>query len=341
MREEIITSGRMNLNIDPVLHVWHWQIPIYLFLGGMAAGLLFFAAYYVIMGKEKEFPTAVKFGPILAPIAIILGLVALILDLKHPMYFWQLYTTIRLESPMSWGAWVLMLITPLSMMWVAMYLKEIFPQFESEIKIIGKVLKFIITPKDSFEEGEVEWDWKFKFQRDFEIFMIKYKKTLAWILLVSSVILGVYTGILLSAFNARPLWSTPFLGALFRTSGLSTAAATIMWMSNSHKERTVFSKIDLLLIGIELFFITHLFMGFLAGSQVKIDAIQLFLGGEFTISFWMYVIILGLIIPAILEALELMKFKIPVAIPAALIIFGGMMFRFIMVEAGQVTRFLY
>ncbi len=55
MREELITSGRMIPNIDPHLHVWHWQIPLYLFLGGLAAGLMFFAAYYTIAGKENKF----------------------------------------------------------------------------------------------------------------------------------------------------------------------------------------------------------------------------------------------------------------------------------------------
>ena len=25
--------------IDPQLHIWGWEIPVYLFLGGMAAGL--------------------------------------------------------------------------------------------------------------------------------------------------------------------------------------------------------------------------------------------------------------------------------------------------------------
>jgi hypothetical protein len=39
--------------------------------------------------------------------------------------------------------------------------------------------------------------------------------------------------------------------------------------------------------------------------------------------------------------LELRGYHIPVAIPAGLILFGGMMFRFIMVEAGQITRYLY
>ena len=99
--------------------------------------------------------------------------------------------------------------------------------------------------------------------------------------------------------------------------------------------------IDLVLIIVELFFIIHLFMGFLASTAVQIEAAELFLGGEFTVSFWVFVVILGLILPAILEILELRGYKIPVAIPAILILFGGLMFRFIMVEAGQITRYLY
>jgi formate-dependent nitrite reductase membrane component NrfD len=72
-----------------------------------------------------------------------------------------------------------------------------------------------------------------------------------------------------------------------------------------------------------------------------IQAAQLFLGGEFTVSFWAFVIVLGLIFPAILEILELYGYKIPIAITSVLILLGGLIFRFIMVEAGQLTRYLY
>lgn len=101
------------------------------------------------------------------------------------------------------------------------------------------------------------------------------------------------------------------------------------------------SKIDLLLITIELFLITHMIMGFLAGPSVQQEAASLFLGGAFTVSFWVFVVILGLIFPAMLEVLELVGYKVPVAIPAALILIGGLLFRFVMVEAGQITRYLY
>ncbi|MDX2413626.1 MAG: polysulfide reductase NrfD [Bacteroidales bacterium] len=313
MREEIIVSGRMNPGIDPVLHIWHWQIPLYLFLGGLAAGILFFAALYYILGKEEKYQGAVKWAPFIAPFALVLGLFALFLDLKHQLYFWRLYTTIRITSPMSWGAWTLLGITPLSFIWAALNIRLIFPR----------------------------WDWKFKFLKDMEQFFIKYKTVMAWMIICLSLILGIYTGILFSAFNARPLWNTSILGPLFLTSGLSTGAATIILMAKSKEERLLFSKIDLVLIIIELFFITHMFMGFLASTEVQIDAARLFLGGPFTAQFWVIVVGLGLLIPAILEALELAKFKVPVIIPSTLVLIGGLVLRFLIANAGQMSRWLY
>jgi protein NrfD len=313
MNEEIIVSGRNNPYIDPVLNVWHWQIPLYLFLGGLAAGILFFAALYKILGKEEQFPTAVKKAPVIVPLLLVIGLFALFLDLKHKPYFWQLYTTVRLQSPMSWGAWVLMAITPLSFIYAAINIKEFFPK----------------------------WDWKYQWLKDFEKLCRKSILQICWVIIVLSIILGVYTGILFSAFNARPLWNTSILGVLFLVSGLSTGAATIMLMSKNETERKLFAKIDLLLIGVELFLIVHMFMGFLASTQVQIDAAHLFLGGPYTAPFWIFVVILGLIIPAILEIMEVRKYHIPVVISAGLVLFGGIMLRFIIAYAGQASRWLY
>ncbi len=313
MNEELFVSGRNIPNIDPYLNIWHWQIPIYLYLGGLAAGIMFFAGYFTVMRKEKDMEATVKWAPFLVPGVLVLGLFALFLDLKHQLYFWRLYTTIRFESPMSWGAWTLMLITPLSFVWAASYMKELFPK----------------------------WDWKFNILNKVESLAIKYREFLAWMMMLLAIVLGVYTGILLSAFNARPLWNTSILGPLFLVSGLSTGLATAMWMSKSKYERKVLSRLDLIMIFVELFLIIHLLMGFLAASEVQIEAAQLFLGGEFTAVFWSFVIILGLAFPATLEILELRGYHIPVWIPALLILIGGLVFRFVMVEAGQITRFLY
>ena len=313
MKEEIFVSGRNLPNIDPHLHIWHWPIPVYLFLGGLAAGIMFFAALYTIMGKEKEVPSLIKRAMFIPPIALVLGLFALLFDLTHVFYAWQLFTTIRIESPMSWGAWTLLVITPLSFVWAANHIQEFFPN----------------------------WDWKFGWIKKIFEWWNSNIKLIAWVIIILAVILGIYTGILLSAFNARPLWNNSLLGPLFLTSGLSTGAAAIILVAKDHAEKMIFSRIDILLIAIELFLIVHLFMGFLSGPQVQLEAAELFLGGPYTVPFWVFVVFLGLLFPAILEVLELRGYKIPTMIPALLVIIGGLIFRFIMVDAGQLARYLY
>jgi formate-dependent nitrite reductase membrane component NrfD len=313
MKEELFVSGRHNNLIDPHLNIWHWPIPLYLFLGGMAAGILAIAALYYIRGKGNDYRTAVRITPFLAPILLVVGLLALFIDLRHKLYFWQLYVNIRLQSPMSWGAWVLLVITPVSFIWCAIHIKDVFPN----------------------------WDWKFKWLYTLDSFFNKYKKVIAWIMLIYGIILGMYTGILLSAFNARPFWNTSILGPLFLTSGLSAGAAATLIMSKNRNERKQFARIDLVLIGIELFLIVHMFMGFLASTQVQIEAAHLFLGGPYTMSFWIFVVILGMLLPAVLEIMELGKYHIPSILPAILVIFGSLMLRFIVVYAGQVSRWLY
>ena len=313
MTEELIISGRNNPEIDPHLHIWGWEISLYLFIGGLVAGILFFSALYTILGKQDKYVTAVKWLPIGTPILIGIGLLALLFDLSHVLYSWQLFTNIRWESPMSWGAWTLLIMTPLSAIWAISWFPDIFPKLDFKHDLLKSALGWIIS----------------------------IRIYLAWSLIILSFILGIYTGILLSAFNARPFWNTTIMGPLFLTSGLSAGAAATILLSKDHAEKLNFTKIDLGLIIVELFFIIHLFMGHLAGTQVHIEAAKLFLGGPYTTSFWIFVVVLGLVIPAFLEALELRKFKIPSFISAVLVIIGGLILRFIVVDAGQASRWLY
>ncbi|MDX5583546.1 MAG: polysulfide reductase NrfD [Aureibaculum sp.] len=313
MQEEIFISGRNIPKIDPSLEIWHFPISLYLFLGGMAAGIIFFASLFTILRKEKEVPTAVKGAMIVAVVAISIGLIALMYDLTHLLYVWQLYMTVRIESPMSWGAWVLLIITIISFLWVFSYFSEMFPK----------------------------WNLKFDFLKKFQTYLIDNRRTMAMVLLPLSIVLGVYTGILLSAFNARPLWNNAILGPLFLTSGLSTGAAAIILFSKNHFEKRIFTKIDIALIVLELGLIIHMLMGMYAGSAVQLEALEILINGEFTVMFFVFVVILGLIFPAMLEGVELMGYKIPSIVPAILILMGGLIFRMVMVEAGQLTRYLY
>lgn len=315
-KEEIFISGRNIPHIDPHLTLWEFPISLYLFLGGLSAGILLFSAILHLIDKENEFPGAAKRAPIIVPFALSLGLLALLYDLGNPLFAWRLFTTIRLESPMSWGAWVLLIVTPLSIVWIMTYIRELYPALKYE-------------------------NFKMGFLYKVEEFAIKYKKYMAIAILPLTVILGIYTGILLSAFNARPLWNNAILGPLFFVSGLSTAAAAIILLAKSHHERHWFSKIDILLIIIEIGLIIHLIMGYYAGNEMQTESVKIFVGGEFTTMFFGFLFLLGLIFPLVLEIFELVGFKVPVIIPALLILIGGLIFRILMVEAGQITRILY
>jgi protein NrfD len=313
MKEELFVSGRNLPNIDPQLHVWHWPIPVYLFLGGLSAGILFFAALYVIKNKGKDLPDSYKKALFVPPVALVLGLIALLFDLTHLFYSWRLFTTIRLESPMSWGAWTLLTITPLAFLWAASNIKLLFPQ----------------------------WDWKYDWIKAIFKFWNENLKYIVWLVILLSVILGIYTGILLSAFNARPLWNTSILGPLFLSSALSGGAAVLIFFSNNEEEKKIFVKLSMLLIVIEGFLFTHMFMGFLASNQVQLEAAEMFLGGDYTIHFWIFDVIVGLIIPLVLELIWLRKQNFSLKIVALLLLFGGIMMRFTMVHAGQAARYLY
>ena len=211
---------------------------------------------------------------------------------------------------MSWGAWVLLLITPLSIIWASLHIRDIFPN----------------------------WDWKFDILKKLEKFFEKNKKYLAWAMVVLAVVLGVYTGILFSAFNGRPLWNTSILGPLFLVSGMSGGAAVIVLISKSKEERHYFARVDLLLIAIELVLIVHMFMGFLSSTQTQIDAAKLFLGGDYTAPFWIFVVGMGLLLPALFEFMEMKDRKIPWMVAPVLVLFGGIMLRFIIAFAGQVSQ---
>jgi formate-dependent nitrite reductase membrane component NrfD len=330
MTEELFVSGRHIEHIDPYLNLWGGPIAIYLFLGGLAAAILIFANFFFLMGKADKYPMTAKVSTLIPPVIISFGLILLVYDLHHKLYFWQLLLNFRIESPMSWGAWTLTFIMIPAILWPLIYMRDIIDYLSERnpaCRLLG-LLNWIDKMAN-----------KFGIVRFFIGLAKTYQKPMAYITIVLSLILGVYTGILLSAFNARPLWNTAILGPLFLTSGVSTGAALLMWMSKNHDEKRLFSKLDLILISVEIFLIIHLFMGMKAGPLVQYDTAMLFLGGPYTSIFWVGVMGLGLVFPAILEILELNHYKIPSWLPALFILSGGLAFRYIMVYAGQFSSY--
>lgn len=99
----------LDITRTTALPVWHWEIPIYLFLGGITAGLMILGA---TLGARKQASAAMRLLPLVAPITLSIGMLALFLDLELKLHVFRFYTAFRITSPMSWGAWILVAVYP-------------------------------------------------------------------------------------------------------------------------------------------------------------------------------------------------------------------------------------
>lgn len=283
-------------------HIWGWEIPVYLFLGGLSAGLMIIAA----LVSKKESP-AIRLLPFAAAGILSAGMFALFLDLENKLNVFRFYTAFRVTSPMSWGSWILMAIYPATLLYgIALFVES------------GRSRPRIPEPLATFALRNIE--------------------PLRRLNLALGLALGAYTGILLGTLGARALWGSLLLAPLFLVSGFSTAAALTMLLPVSHDERESVRRWDIYAIAVEagvlaLFFADVAVNGGLRGRQ----AVSLFFGGPWTAAFWAFVIVLGLVAPMVLEIAEGRRHLRAAVIAPMFLLIGGFALRWIFVAAGQVS----
>ncbi len=304
------TSTRMNAHVDPALTVWGWEVPLYLFLGGIVAGLMFLHSVVVLLRREEKYPTAAKLLPLLATPLLGFGLLFLFLDLEYKAHVLRFYTSFQFFSPMSWGSWILLLI----------------------FAVGGVQFSYAAAKHNAFRKTAVG---KWKLWTKVEKLPTFWRRKLAWSSLILAIALGIYTGLLLASLTARPLWNSALVGPMFLVSGLSTGTALTILLARNKAEHSILERFDLVLIFGELTIILMWLGGLAHGSDVSEQAVHSLLGGPYTAAFWSIVIVLGLIVPAILETQSLRRRWPTTVIAPALVLVGGLALRLILVQAGQ------
>jgi formate-dependent nitrite reductase membrane component NrfD len=181
---------------------WRWFIVAYFFLGGLAGGSYFLATLLDRFGTERDRPL-VRLGYLVAfPIVCLCGLV-LTVDLGRPERFWHMLVQsqtwrpmLKTYSPMSSGAWVILLFSGCAFMSFA-----------------GVVA----------ERGWPRWALLRHASPD-----ARFGRLVSGAGAVLGLYLAGYTGVLLSVTN-RPIWAdTTLLGLTFLTSAASTSAALLI-----------------------------------------------------------------------------------------------------------------
>lgn len=340
------TIYRHNPGLDPAMHIWGWEIPVYLFLGGLVAGLMILSGYHILRSQwdrdraHGHYVTA----PLLSLALLSLGMGALFLDLGHKFFVWRLYLTFQPTSPMSWGSWILLLVYPSLAASALLTLPDALPRLVRLVPPLGNLAKAMSA-------------------RPALVNLTGFAN------LVLGVSLGIYTGILLSALGARPLWNSALLGPLFLFSGLSTGAATLHLLAHlrprqardegdfddaivsalvhwirppvaGHEGTKKLEQADNGFITVELLLLALFLGGLLTSTGAHQQAAQLLLTGPWASPFWVVVVGMGLLVPLLLQFLQAQHKIRPTIVPALLVLGGGLALRIILVAAGQASHWI-
>ncbi|GKW40403.1 cytochrome c nitrite reductase subunit NrfD [Pectobacterium parvum] len=304
--------------------VWDWPIAIYLFLVGISAGLVTLSALLRRYHPEQATAdsTLMRTTLILAPCTIILGLLILIFHLTRPWTFWKLMFHYSFTSVMSVGV----MLFQVYMAALAIWLVNIFS--EQVIVLQQRWLpKLVILPK------VLGW-------------LAPMQKSLDIVMLLLAVMLGAYTGFLLSALKTYPLLNNPILPALFLFSGVSSGAAVALiamacrYRRNPHSEEAHFvHRVETPVVWLEIFLLFAFFIGLALGDDGKQRALVAAVGGGFwAVWFWLGVVGIGLVIPLLLKSWASRQHS-PYGVLAVcgLSLVGVLLLRFFILYAGQLT----
>jgi len=341
-----ITTTRHNPLVDPQLAVWSWEIPVYLFFGGLVAGMMILggmAMLRIARGEDGRSFFSLQ-TPLLAFVLINLGMGALFLDLTHKLYVWRVYLTLQPGSPMSWGSWLLIVVYAALLLSALIRLPEAWPWLGRRVPALQRWSDALLA-----RPGLV--------------------KALAWANILLGIGLGIYTGILLNTMVARPLWNSAILGPLFLFSGLSAGAAMVHLASVARgtrpapegmiggaiaalcqplgnalpEKRAVDSLVraDIAFLAIELALIGLLLVNLYTSTASHAAAATLLVSGPYAWAFWGVIVGLGVLVPLALQGLEL-GHRIPhTVVPALLVLVGGFTLRWVLVNAGQASHVLH
>ncbi len=292
---------------------WGGMIAIYLFLAGIAGGA-FLTASLTDLFSKKQYPKVIRSGAYIAPVTIMAGLGLLVVDLGRPLSFWKLLLNVNLGSIMSIGVFIVSCFTGLSVVYG--YLVWSTATAQKQIQLTSANTEVAAT---SVGQG-----------------IQAFRKPVAALGVLFSLGTATYTGFLLSAVTTNSFWHTPFLGIagipflpiLFLVSATSTGlAATLIGASNCG-DLTVYKKVDIVLIILEIVLISILYL------SVK----PIFFTGSMATLFWFGVVVIGLIIPLILSIYSVIKHNNLLVPVCAMVVTGGLCLRYFIVYSGQLFK---
>jgi formate-dependent nitrite reductase membrane component NrfD len=300
---------------DPVLntalHLWGWEVAVYLFLGGLASGLLIFSSWAHLAGRRREYYPAVRVATLWTPPIILVGLVFLWLDLGSKWNPFWLYLTFRPLSPMSWGAWILLAVLVTSSL--------------AAVPVLAARGAWLWRRSGTGLNRLARW-------------VGPRVRALSWWNLGLGVALGVYTGVLLGTMVARPALNSPLLGPLFLVSGASTAAALIVILAPGGPWGRLLTRAEVAVHILKLSLLGLYLVGLATSAGYAQAAAAMLVTGAWAWTFWPVVVVAGVLVPLGIALAEIITHRANRALAllsGPMVLAGGLTLRIVLVYAGQ------
>jgi formate-dependent nitrite reductase membrane component NrfD len=291
---------------------WGLPVVVYLFLAGLGAGG-FCLGTIASRKKGQGWESCSQMAYLLAPLAIFVGLLMLVLDLRYKTRFWRTLTVLNIHSPMSVGVWLL------SAFFLVSVLSAIF-RLPSSVRLripwIGRLSVW----------GYPKW-WK----------------GLGIIGIPLALGVSVYTGVLLSA-TVIPLWRNLGLPFFFFISALSLGieGGAILGMMSLRKKNLAAMEEPLrflrrsyrVLLPLYLF-AAILFVILPAVSSASWGEVFHFVTGWSGLIWWVGVVGIGILVPLILV---MRKSDTPIRHAwffSSCLLLGDFLLRLVLILAGQ------
>ncbi|MBI4785805.1 MAG: polysulfide reductase NrfD [Chloroflexi bacterium] len=339
---EITVTGANGITW-PSMSTWGWEIALYLFVGGLVAGLMIFSGV-MRLARPGRFSRALLVADLTGLPLLGIGMFLLLLDLSNKVNVWRFYTTFQVRSAMSWGAWVLLVAMAMLALRFASRLQPIsdlgFKTAERPVGISDlnpksrtRWVKSLISSLQALIIRT--WNLAVSAGR----WAMTRDRALAFVGVALGIGVGFYTGVLLSTIPSRPLWNTAVLAPLFLVSGLASGGA-FLCLFLPDEEHLHLVPVSILFCAVEIVLLVAYAINLTFGNNTAQRAGSILFDGAFGLTFWGLVVLLGLLVPATFEQLELMHRRVPgvpMRLPPVLKLTGSLALRFVIVYAGLVS----
>lgn len=306
------------------LFTWNYLIAIYLFTAGLSSGAAMIAGTSEILDNLNE--KVKRVAAYLAPFPVMLGLVALVMDLHRPLNFYKVLIHYHVTSVMSWGAFFLLVFPIIALIFAVM----VFMNYEGVLRKIFAWLELILGLAIGIYAGLLlaaiynnpVWS----------------NPLIAFLFFVSAISTGICMIILFGlVWDEMETFLRKLIPAKLQAEKWLPEQISLNF---NHKTIRLLIGIDAVIIIIELMVISTLIISYMLRPTGD-TALGAIITSGYAFGFWVGVVLIGLSVPLVLGILELRdSFSLKVnrvvsVVEPIMVLTGGFILRWVVVYGGQ------